>query len=728
MSQDLAALQLVEAGENLVNSGDVQGGIAAFTQALRIAPDLASAHNNLGVAHWIQQREDLALEHLETALTLDPHDADALLNYLPICLELNQPERAVAAGLAFLARHPDNEDVARAMAVFDLARTDEDKAPETSPKCLFINTYYTAFLDNFYRQHPTLADEPYERQLAALQDTCFGDSDFYSRGLRAAGWQATDYVVNCTPLQQTWARENGSSAKGIALTVEQVRRERPQVVYMQDLSMATREFLAAIRPYTELIVGQIASPLPAQTDVSGLDIIFSSFPHFVERFRQAGIVSYFQPLAFEPQVLEKLPDQERDLPVTFVGGISAAHGKGRQFLEDLANQIDMEFWGYGADALPPQSAIRSRHNGEAWGLAMFSLLAKSRITINRHIDVAEHNANNMRLFEATGCGALLITDYKDNLDELFKVGQEVVAYRSPEECAALVRYYQSNPEEARQIARAGQARTLRDHTYGHRMKQTAELLARHLRYRREQGRLPVVDLATISTGKVAIDQEAVTEDLSVAWKNADIPARQRALTQHELAEMYNGRVPQVFHVMAESLFPLVQEGTAILEVGCSTGYYYEILEYLLNKRIDYTGVDYSEAFVQMARDYYPKASFLVADGASLPFFDNEFPIAISSCVLLHVPNYAQHIKEIARVAERYVVAHRTPVCRIRETQYYKKRAYGVETVELRFNEAELLELFEASDLKLIDSLEFSSDVNHDQFEVNYIFRKSINRL
>ena len=33
----------------------------------------------------------------------------------------------------------------------------------------------------------------------------------------------------------------------------------------------------------------------------------------------------------------------------------------------------------------------------------------AKITINRHIDVSENYANNMRLFEASGCGALLIS-------------------------------------------------------------------------------------------------------------------------------------------------------------------------------------------------------------------------------------------------------------------------------------------------------------------------------
>jgi spore maturation protein CgeB len=94
--------------------------------------------------------------------------------------------------------------------------------------------------------------------------------------------------------------------------------------------------------------------------------------------------------------------------------------------------------------------------------------------------VAENNANNMRLYEATGVGALLITDRKDNLGELFEVGKEVVAYSSPEEAAEMIRYYIAHPEEARAIARAGQARTLRDHTYQRRMDEMAPVLERYL--------------------------------------------------------------------------------------------------------------------------------------------------------------------------------------------------------------------------------------------------------
>ena len=171
---------------------------------------------------------------------------------------------------------------------------------------------------------------------------------------------------------------------------------------------------------------------------------------------------------------------EKDFGASFVGGISRHHGKALSVLDHLARQTPIQFFGYGVDSLDRDSPIRTRHHGEVWGLDMYLALARSRISINRHINVAENNANNMRLFEATGVGSLLITDRKDNLSDLFEVGKELVAYSTPQEAAELVRYYLAHPAEADVIARAGQARTLRDHTYQQRMTELLPVLERYL--------------------------------------------------------------------------------------------------------------------------------------------------------------------------------------------------------------------------------------------------------
>jgi len=593
----------------------------------------------------------------------------------------------------------------------------------SNPSVLFLNTYYGAFLNSHYARHPQLREAGYAEQKKALQKTFFGDSDFYSSGILKAGWRAEDLIINCLPLQRAWASDNGFTGTDAEIAIAQIMRLRPDVVYLQDLSVATREFLELIRPHTTLIVGQIASPLTTQAYVTGLDIIISSFPHFVKRFREMGITSYYQPLAFDPRVLHCLEPSRRGIVVSFVGGISGIHGKGTQLLEYIASRTSIEFWGYGASSLPPNSPVRARHHGEVWGREMFQTLARSAITVNRHIDVAEKFANNMRLFEATGCGALLITDYKDNLNELFDIGKEVVAYRTPEECVALINYYLAHPEAAAAIASAGQARTLHDHTYTKRMAQTAEILERHLRYKKEKDRFASVDMKGISCGHVNIEKSQINALMISAWKNEKIPERQRALVQKELSEMYKGKAVTPYRVLADIMKQYISPGCSVLEIGCASGYYYEILEYLLNQRINYTGVDYSDALIDMAKSYYPMASFHVADGAQLLFKDREFHLSISSGVLLHTPDYPLQIAETVRVAERFVVAHRTPVCRSRTTQYMKKLAYGVETVEILFNEGMLLDEFRAHGLKLLNKNEYYAAPQQDEYGVTYIFEK-----
>ena len=592
------------------------------------------------------------------------------------------------------------------------------------PTILFVNTAYPAFLTSLYGEQSDLAMQDYQTQLETINATCFGDADFYSVGMERAGWKAWDVVANCEPLQQAWCRERGLNPARVEPLLEQIQTLQPDVVYFQDLALMTREIHEKVRPRTKLIVGQIASPVPAQAHLQGFDVIISSFPHFVERFRARGICSFYQPLAFEPGVLSKFGDRTIEQPFTFVGGISAAHGAGTRLLETVALGTPLEIWGYGVDRLPIDSILSRRHHGEVWGLEMFRRLQTSGVTLNRHIDVAENNANNMRLFEATGCGALLITDYKDNLAELFEIGTEVVAYRSPEECVELVRYYLANPEEAAAIALNGQRRTLRDHTYTIRMHTTAELLARQLRYRDPERQLPAPDLARVSTGYETLDQASeVTEEMKNAWKSTEIPLRQRALVQQELAAMYSKRPGAPFRVLAEILRPYLRTGDTLLEIGCASGYYCEVLGYLLSKTIHYTGVDYSSPLIEMAKDYYPGVAFEVADGAQLPYPAGTFRFVISGCVLLHVPDYPDHIRETVRVAGEYIVVHRTPVSRRRATQCSRKLAYGVETVELAFNEAEFIDLFRQAGAELRGQVEIHVNPAADEYQVSYLFQK-----
>ena len=95
---------------------------------------------------------------------------------------------------------------------------------------------------------------------------------------------------------------------------------------------------------------------------------------------------------------------------------------------------------------------------------MFQLVSKSKICFNIHGEIAKKCAGNIRLFEATGMGTCLVTDWRENMSDLFDIDREVVTYKLIGECIDKVKWLLNNPNEAEKISKAGQARTLKDHT------------------------------------------------------------------------------------------------------------------------------------------------------------------------------------------------------------------------------------------------------------------------
>jgi spore maturation protein CgeB len=203
-------------------------------------------------------------------------------------------------------------------------------------------------------------------------------------------------------------------------------------------------------------------------------------PNYVDYFRQRGIPSELSLFAFEPSILQMLGTPSPRFGATFVGSLSTFHSDRIDLLENLCRSTGVEVWGEVFGSLPKNSSIQRVHRGPAWGAEMFRILRDSRITINHHIGIAKHYANNMRLYEATGVGTLLLTDAKTNLDEIFKIDREVVTYRTADECREKIEYYLSHEKERAAIATAGQQRTLNDHNYLHRMEQVLEIVNKHL--------------------------------------------------------------------------------------------------------------------------------------------------------------------------------------------------------------------------------------------------------
>lgn len=371
---------------------------------------------------------------------------------------------------------------------------------------LILNTDYGKMLEWFYGVYGVNAGSSYRDQLNARNNSLFGTADFYSRNLVALGQDACDIHVNNEHMQRMWANEHdicvspgkswqfrlrrgiipwvnrGQNKKWIyEILAAQIKYYKPDIVLNHDISLSS-QFFKEMKPYIRFLIGQHAAPLPQGENFQVYDLMLSSLPNFVEYFQQLGLKAELFRLAFESTILQRMACSKKYIPVSFVGSLSPAHGTRREWLKAICECIDVSIHGPDSSDFLFDSRIHDLYQGTAWGGEMYDVLHQSQITLNHHINAASLYANNMRLFEATGMGALLLTDWKSNLNDMFCVGKEIIAYRSIPECIELIRYYISHTHECCEIARAGQARTLREHTYYCRMQELLKILKKYQCY------------------------------------------------------------------------------------------------------------------------------------------------------------------------------------------------------------------------------------------------------
>lgn len=330
-------------------------------------------------------------------------------------------------------------------------------------RILIADTYYTEYLGGLKLER----EWSYAESLRRVLDLSFGTADFYSRNLALSGWECIDVIYNYEALQDKWAVENGAVGRDVFQA--QVDFYQPDVLFFQDLAIP-------IPRGKFMVAAQCSCKLPI-TDFSRINVIFTSFPHYVALLKNVGVNVVFNPLAFDPIVLDRTSQVTRNYDCVFVGGVgSPSHWRrGMETLNAVAAAIpNFRWWGYGADVLP-YGRLRDTYQGEAWGNQMYQIFRQAKIVINRHGEMSDGFANNMRLYEATGCGALLVTEKAPNLHDYFS-DSECASYSSPADAALQVRYYLDNDERRRYMAGLGQTRTLREHTYSIRMKLVSDVL------------------------------------------------------------------------------------------------------------------------------------------------------------------------------------------------------------------------------------------------------------
>ena len=400
-------------------------------------------------------------------------------------------------------------------------------------RLLYLTSLYSAYVRSFYAARPGLASASYDEQMAAFDQHAFAWVGAWPGALAPHGVEVREVLCNVPPLQRAWAApRNAALAAGAdldAIAVAQVAEYAPDVLFVDHADGALLRRIKQAAPALRLTIGWVGGTVPESEVPRDFDLVLSCAPESVQWLRSRGYRSELLQHAFNDKVLPFIAERPKRHDLAFFGQIvthSAFHRNREVTFERLVDAgLPLEIFspshafgwrddwralkrigawhaaqGLQAAGLPvaamsrlpwigpaaswrqkparPVSAkLRPHLRPALFGLDMYQAIADSRGVLNVHADASTAFASNMRLFETAGAGGCLVTDWKENLKELFEPDREVVTFRSIEECVEKSAWLLAHPAEAARIGRAARARAVREHSFARR----AEVLLGYLR-------------------------------------------------------------------------------------------------------------------------------------------------------------------------------------------------------------------------------------------------------
>jgi len=206
------------------------------------------------------------------------------------------------------------------------------------------------------------------------------------------------------------------------------------------------------------------------------DMVFASGNDVVEALRETtGRPVHYLPLAADPSVYKPMRSRDQYRANVVFAGTATPR---REHLLGHLVEFGLALWGPGWR----RTSLRDYCRGEQLDTENFVRAyagASVAVNIHRSADaepaVAERGVNQ-RTFEVAAIGVPQVVDFRGDLAELYEDRREVLVYRSVDEMRALVEAAIQDPGAADVVARAARERTLREHTYMHRLKRFLEVV------------------------------------------------------------------------------------------------------------------------------------------------------------------------------------------------------------------------------------------------------------
>lgn len=362
---------------------------------------------------------------------------------------------------------------------------------------------YQNYLDAFYDKNKSLKKASFREQRKALINDGSPWIFSWSTNNNNENIEIFETVHNCEYLQKAWTSNfKNHEDWQIQIVYEQIKTFQPNICVLYPPMLFSQEKIEKIRSLVkhEIIFGGYDGMNRQNIDLySDFDFIITCSDYISKYYIAHGRPTYTLLFGFDEKILPKISQNINfKYDVAFTGSIYPNIHDGRyELLKELSKKVNLSIR---SDFLVNVDyrllsikrlkklikykdfsnylglwRIGKNNLGPVYGLDMYQFLRDSKISINMHGDKINFAAN-VRMYEITGVGSCLLTDWKENIGDLFEPEKEIVTYSYVKEAIDKSKFFLRNENARKKIATAGQTRTLKEYTLEKRISKLMNFL------------------------------------------------------------------------------------------------------------------------------------------------------------------------------------------------------------------------------------------------------------
>tara|TARA_B100000989_G_C19531852_1_gene470472 strand:+ start:3991 stop:5139 length:1149 start_codon:yes stop_codon:yes gene_type:complete len=362
---------------------------------------------------------------------------------------------------------------------------------------LRISSAYPSFIKKL--QNNNLRNLNYNSLIDLYFKENYSVSNNITNELSKLNYECKEVISNFDLSQKLWLKEFGNKRSKDNIIIQQIKFYKPDIVYLGNSELANKEMIDLIRQqdFIKLILSFHCAPFNKKIfrNLKNVDgIVTCTEGYYIKCINEISKNVLLMQHAFPKKIIKD--NIKKNINLSFIGSIfleknlhydrvdiiySLMRKFNNKFIAiNFSNKFFLSYFFALFKSIYKFSIFKdfsfffkilyiySFARKPIFGKDMYNVLSKTKILINTHIGDTEF-AGNMRLFEGTGLGCLVITDKKKGLEKLFNIGDEIDIFLNKEDLIQKCGKYLSDEKLLNKISINGYKKTYNFHNYENRI-------------------------------------------------------------------------------------------------------------------------------------------------------------------------------------------------------------------------------------------------------------------